>query len=271
MNSIDRKQFNQHLAALNCLSSVDLTSGDIIQTLECIDATLHSLKTINNRQIALLREYLREDDSSSIQSVNPSESRSVNPYDDEDFIDVVTIDSNSNQNCENYENYKNESYSYTIPDWLKYGEPEHAYDTHSESRENLEEECDIHPNVTLRRGKNVNELQQSSYDFLHTFPFVIPSDTNIDQDDNVSMNEDSCGICKVCPPENTGVYTTSCGHLFCTECYHDWATENENTSIRFNCPYCDRHLPKFFHQPAILDTWSHVEEDANPCKKSKYY
>jgi hypothetical protein len=158
-----------------------------------------------------------------------------------------------------------------MPDWLKYGDPEPDQQQKIPLEEE-EPETPVHPNVTLRRGKSVNELYSESYDFLRKYPFVIPSDDKEvrEEEDNVSMNEDSCGLCKVCPPESTGVYTTSCGHLFCTECYHDWATTNENTSIRFNCPSCDRHLPKFFYQAAIMNTWTHIE-DPNPHKKTKYY
>lgn len=64
MNAMERQQFTQHLAALNCFAAVDLNLNyeNAIHTLECIHNTLQTLQFINMEHLLEMRDRL---DSSS--------------------------------------------------------------------------------------------------------------------------------------------------------------------------------------------------------------
>lgn len=99
MNAIERQQFNQHLAALNCFANVDLNMQyeQAVHTLECINSTLRSLQCINDEHLITMRQYMHMSDSSSNEREDNhddvssllSVSQTGNDAAEEYFIDVI--------------------------------------------------------------------------------------------------------------------------------------------------------------------------------------
>ena len=86
MNTIERQQFAQHLAALNCFAAVDLNLNyeNAIHTLECIHNTLQTLQFINYEHLLEMRDRIDCSVTSSDEyPVYKSYSRGEHPVEDD--------------------------------------------------------------------------------------------------------------------------------------------------------------------------------------------
>lgn len=169
MNTAERQQFAQHIAALNCFAAVDLNMPyeDAVRTLECISTTLKSLQSINDEHLELMRERLEID---SALSGRPEDRFGGEEY----FVDVIESDeqrpppiqrSSRIDDDDLVINPSNEynAYSPYIPPEVRYGISNyinHVLDLSEikeEEDEDEEDEVDgdapIHPNVTVRKNR----------------------------------------------------------------------------------------------------------------------
>jgi hypothetical protein len=109
---MERQQFTQHLAALNCFASVDLNINyeNAIHTLECIHNTLQTLQFINEEHLLEMRERLDCDSSSEVSPIYrpyspmeiPEEDDVVSEYSTAAKLRAYNNLSNNNNNTSKY-------------------------------------------------------------------------------------------------------------------------------------------------------------------------
>ncbi|NDC83481.1 hypothetical protein EB093_07480 [bacterium] len=160
MNNTERQQFAQHIAALNCFAAVDLNMPyeDAVRTLECISATLKSLKAINDEHLELIRQRIDVSSSSSEQD-STEDGREENG--EQYFIEVIDSAPPPLQRSTCLDYYEGmqpttESSSHLsayIPQEFRYANrvfdlTEESSDSNSDS----DSEAPIHPNITIRRS-----------------------------------------------------------------------------------------------------------------------